>query len=129
MSYDPGGSTKEKTMAITEFGKAVRKGRIDADVTLAGMALELGTTPSFLSAMEMGRKKIPSDWVARIEAYFVRQGVSVRLAEFADVANKTVPIDGLSPAQQMLVAGFARVNLDEREIQNFQALLAGKRGQ
>jgi hypothetical protein len=29
----------------------------------------------------------------------------------------------------MLVAGFARVDLDEREIQNFQALLAGKRGQ
>lgn len=114
-------------MAITEFGKAVRKARIDADVTLASMALALGTTPSFLSAMEMGRKKIPADWVQRIESYFSNNGVSVRLAELADVANKTVPIDGLSPAQQMLVAGFARVNLDEREIMNFQALLAGKR--
>lgn len=114
-------------MAITEFGKAVRKARIDADVTLASMALALGTTPSFLSAMEMGRKKIPADWVQKIESYFSNNGVSVRLAELADVANKTVPIDGLSPAQQMLVAGFARVNLDEREIMNFQALLAGKR--
>lgn len=114
-------------MAITEFGKAVRKARIDADVTLASMALALGTTPSFLSAMEMGRKKIPADWVQKIESYFSSHGVSVRLAEMADVANKTVPIDGLSPAQQMLVAGFARVNLDEREIMNFQALLAGKR--
>lgn len=114
-------------MAITEFGKAVRKARIDADVTLASMANALATTPSFLSAMEMGRKKIPTEWVSKIEAYFAQRGVSVRLAELADVANKTVPIDGLSPAQQMLVAGFARVNLDEREILNFQNLLSAKR--
>jgi hypothetical protein len=46
------------------------------------------------------------------------------LAELADVANKSVPLDGLSPAQQMLVAGFARVNLDECEIRNFAQLLA-----
>jgi len=117
-----------ESMAITEFGKAVRKARIDADVTLASMANALDTTPSFLSAMEMGRKKIPVDWVEKIQNFFINHGVSVRLAELADVANKTVPIEGLSPAQQMLVAGFARVNLDEREIMNLQALLAVKRG-
>ena len=53
-------------MAITEFGKAVRKARIDAGVTLVGMADELGTTTSFLSAMEMGRKKIPASWVEKM---------------------------------------------------------------
>lgn len=114
-------------MAITEFGKAVRKARIDADETLASMAKDLSTTPSFLSAMEMGRKKIPADWASKIEKYFAQHGVSVRLAELADVANKSVSLDGLSPAQQMLVAGFARVNLDECELKNFAELLAGKR--
>jgi len=110
-------------MAITEFGKAVRKARIDADVTLASMAEELGTTPSFLSAMEMGRKKIPDSWVALIESYFARKGTSVRLRELADVANKSVNLEGLDPAQQMLVAGFARVNMSETELHRFQQLL------
>jgi transcriptional regulator with XRE-family HTH domain len=115
-------------MAITEFGKAVRKARIDADESLASMATKLNTTPSFLSAMEMGRKKIPGDWISKMEAFFSQRGVSVRLGELADVANKSVPIDSLSAAQQMLVAGFARVNLDECEIRKFAELLAAKKG-
>lgn len=116
-------------MAITEFGKAVRKARIDANnVTLSSMATELSTTPSFLSAIEMGRKKIPIDWVGKIEQFFQQHGVNIRLADLATAANKSVPIDGLSPAQQMLVAGLARVNLDEVEIENFQNLLASTKG-
>ena len=117
-------------MAITEFGKAVRKARIDANnVTLASMAAELQTTPSFLSAIEMGRKKIPADLVGKVEAFFARHGVAIPdLRVRADVSNKAVPLDGLSPAQQMLVAGFARVNLDEAELAKFTELLAVKKG-
>jgi hypothetical protein len=77
----------------------------------------------------MGRKKVPSDWVEKIERFFAQHGItSLRLGELADVANKSVSLDGLSPAQQMLVAGFARVNLDEAEIANFSELLAVKKG-
>ena len=117
-------------MAITEFGKAVRKARIDAEnINLASMASELQTTPSFLSALEMGRKKIPANWVERIEEFFKRRSIAgLRLGELADIANKTVSLDGLSPAQQMLVAGFARVNLDEAELAKLTELLAIKKG-
>jgi transcriptional regulator with XRE-family HTH domain len=114
-------------MAITEFGKAVRKARIDAGVTLASMADHFNTTPSFISAMEMGRKKIPADWVGKMESYFLGRGVSVKLGALADVANKSVPIDGLSPDKQLLVASFARVNWSDSEIQKFQSLVAMKR--
>ena len=73
-------------MAITEFGKAVRKARIDANnVTLSSMATALQTTPSFLSALEMGRKKIPAEWVKKIESFFQQQGVSIKLGDLADV--------------------------------------------
>ena len=34
------------------------------------MADFLGVSASFLSAVEMGKKKIPSDWNARIATYF-----------------------------------------------------------
>lgn len=115
-------------MAITEFGKAIRKARIDAGVTLAAMAEELHTTSSFLSAMEMGRKRIPAEWIPQIEGYFARKGVSLRLGELADVANQAVCLNGLSPAHQMLVAGFARVNLDQSEIAKLTLLLNAKKG-
>jgi predicted transcriptional regulator len=46
-------------MALTEFGKAVRKARIDTDSTLLTMSQELETTPAFLSGLETGSKKIP----------------------------------------------------------------------
>ena len=114
-------------MAITAFGKAIRKARIDADTNLASMATELNTTPSFLSAMEMGRKKIPREWVSKIESYFFRRGVSLRLGELADVANNSVSLEGLSSDQKLMIAGFARVNLTESELSSLQELLATKK--
>lgn len=111
-------------MAINDFGKAVRKGRIEAEVTLASMATALGTTPAFLSAMETGRKKIPAVWVEKIQAYFRQFGIEIpTLPELADVANKSVSLEGLSPAQQMAVAGFARRNMDDAQLEHFLRLL------
>ncbi|RYH16023.1 MAG: XRE family transcriptional regulator [Alcaligenaceae bacterium] len=109
-------------LVITQFGKAIRKARIDAAVSLASMASELGTTSSFLSALEMGRKKIPSEWPKKIESYFHSKGVKVELEPLAYLANKTVPIDGLSPAQQLLVASVARADLDEEQVAQLAAI-------
>ncbi len=113
-------------MALTEFGKVVRTARIKTDKTMQQMANELATTPAFLSAMETGRKKVPDAWISTIFEYFRRNGVALdqsRLRQLADVANKEVSIEGLSPAQQMLVAGFARTNVDAEHLKNFEALL------
>jgi transcriptional regulator with XRE-family HTH domain len=112
-------------MAITEFGKAVRKARIDAEVSLLDMATELNTSSAFLSAMEMGRKKVPDSWVEVIEAFFARKGVHVDLGPLADVANKQVSLEGLPPQQQLLMAGFARVNMDDGQLLAFKQLLGG----
>ena len=111
-------------MAISDFGMSIRKARIEAgNISLSSMARDLQTTPSFLSSLERGRKKIPAKWVGRIEEYFRQQGVVVALGELADVANKSISLDGLSFAQQMLVASLARVHLDATEIGEFWKLL------
>lgn len=114
---------------LTEFGKKVRKARIDAELSMMQMATDLGTTPSFLSAMEVGRKKIPADWVTKIETYFARHGVHVEgLAIAADAANESVSLEGLSREHQMLVAGFARVqssSLTTEDVNAFKRLLQG----
>jgi transcriptional regulator with XRE-family HTH domain len=102
--------------ALTEFGKAVRKARIDAEVSLSEMADTLDTTAGFLSALETGRKKIPDQWVQKIGRYLDELGVGVpNLRQLADVANQNVSLEDMTPSRQMLVAGFARKNWDDIE--------------
>ncbi|MNL53324.1 Helix-turn-helix domain protein [compost metagenome] len=112
-------------MALTDFGKAIRKARIDTGETLGSMADAVGVTPSFLSSIETGRKKVPEGLVTQVAAFFARHGVKIKqLPELAAVANKSVPLDGLSPQHQMLVAGFARSSLDAETLEKMAALLA-----
>lgn len=96
------------------------------------MADELKTTPSFLSAIETGRKKVPAEWVPKVEHYFAERGVTVsELRTAADAANKSVSLEGLSREHQMLVAGFARVqssSLSPDDVDNFKRLLQGLQG-
>ena len=47
---------------ITEFGRWTRTLRIEKDELLADMAKKLDVTPSFLSAVENGKRKIPKSW-------------------------------------------------------------------
>lgn len=51
---------------ITNFGKILRKLRIDRGEILMDMAEKLGVSPSFLSAVEVGRKSAPSGWARLI---------------------------------------------------------------
>lgn len=111
-------------MKITAFGKVVRKARLEAEITLLQMANELNVTSAFLSGMETGRKKITKEWVNKIGLFFSSRNIEVpNLDEAADVSNQTVHLEGLSPAHQMLVAGFARISLNQEEIENLQKLL------
>ena len=51
---------------ITEFGKTLRKIRIDRGEVLKDMAAKLEVSPSFISAIEVGKKKIPTGFLERI---------------------------------------------------------------
>ena len=111
-------------MALTEFGKAVRKARIEINETLLSMANALGTTDAYLSGMETGRKKISDSWVTKIQTFFKKKGVEIsNLQELANVANEMVPVKGLSLQQQMLVAGFASSPFTPEQLKKFASLL------
>ena len=114
-------------MALTEFGKIVRKARLDAGVSLSSMAEELGVSAPFLSGLETVRKNVSSSWVRQIREYFLAKNVPktslAGLEEAADISNKSVPLEGLSLQQQMLVAGFARMSLDDEQLEKFKKLL------
>ncbi|WP_454710933.1 helix-turn-helix domain-containing protein [Cupriavidus nantongensis] len=111
-------------MALTEFGKVVRKARIDTGQTLITMAEELGVTASFLSAMETGRKKISEQWVTKIRDFFARKGATLEnLDVLAAASNEVVPVDGLPLQQQLLVAGFAKSPFTAQELKEIAEFL------
>ena len=104
-------------MSITEYGLAVRRARLDCDVTLSEMARELKVTPGFLSAMETGRKKISEDWVAKVDDFFKNRGKIIpNLKVSADVSNENTSLTGLDFDHQVLVAGFAQSKFTPEEL-------------
>lgn len=82
---------------LTPFGKAARKWRIDHDIKQEEMARSLGISCAFLSAVELGRKKLnpqspiiaklPPDlqWVVYAEA---RRYHSDQARKFDDLITK-----------------------------------------
>lgn len=111
-------------MKLTEFGKTIRKARLDAETSLLEMASALDVTSSYLSGLETGRKNITNEWTLKIKNYFITKGIIIdNLEQIADVSNKTVSLEGLTPAHQMLMAGFARTTPDDATIDKLKALL------
>lgn len=53
-------------MPATEYGKYLKKLRIDKDKTLAAMSKDMGIAPSYLSAIESGERVIPVDFTEKI---------------------------------------------------------------
>lgn len=57
-------------MKLTEFGKFLRKLRIDNGELLKDMAIKLSVTPSFLSMVETGKRSAPKKWEEEIEKVY-----------------------------------------------------------
>lgn len=51
------------SVKLTAFGVYARKLRLDRNEFLKDMAKQLGITPTYLSAVERGRRNAPYDWV------------------------------------------------------------------
>lgn len=55
------------SVTLTAFGQFTRKLRIDHDEFLKDMAKQLEVTPTYLSAVERGRRNAPYEWVERLQ--------------------------------------------------------------
>ena len=103
---------------LTPFGKAMKILRMDAGISQKEMARDLGVSSTFLSNMEIGRKKINANWVEKISEYFHLHGVPVpsNLPEMADASNGFVSLAGLSLEHQFLVSRMARTQLTQDQL-------------
>ena len=111
-------------MALTEFGKAVRKARLDSGNTLKTMAASLGISSAFLSAVETGKSKIPNRLVIRIEALLKKQGIEVAdLMKLADLSNQRISLKGLSEQHQQLLLRLAHTSYSKSDLDNIELFL------
>lgn len=78
----------------TDFGKFCRKLRIDHEERLKDMADKLGVTSSYLSAIEKGSRRIPSDWAEQLAIHY--KLTSQQLAVLTDI----LIIDSLSSREK-----------------------------
>lgn len=99
----------------TSVGEFLRKVRITRnDILLKDMAIDLGVSSAFLSAVESGKKKFPSEWFTKIqEIYDLNDDELMDLKEAVAETNKMVEInlEGLPLTSKKLAISFAR-NLD-----------------
>ena len=110
---------------LTEFGKELRKIRLDRDELLRDMAKKLGVTVSYLSAVENGNRKIPDAWIYEIaELYELEDAEVLKLQELAyrESQDMAINISNASMDQKNLAFSFARrfQSLNESEVADLQ---------
>ncbi len=96
---------------ITEFGKFLRKIRIDRGEILKDMADKLGVTPAFLSAVEVGKKNVPETLLVKISyEYELSDSEKNELIKLSKEAVVSVKINlcNSSHAQRNAAIVFAR---------------------
>lgn len=93
------------------FGEVMRKVRAKTGDSLRTCSAKLGITPAFLSAMEVGRKAIPSYYPERIkELYNLSEEDYIELYNAMVETNQHVDIEieKMNEAQKEVSMAFAR---------------------
>lgn len=96
---------------LTPFGKLLRKIRIDQDKTLADVAEMANVTAAFVSALETGKKPVPSGFVEQ-----VRQGLCLTQLQVSALTSAaalqakevTIALNHRSDKAKELAVAFAR---------------------
>ena len=79
---------------LTEFGKVCRKLRIEHGDTIATWANFLEVSSSFISAVELGNRTIPTDWIGKIaERYNLSLSAQQELESAAGSSSKKAEIN------------------------------------
>jgi transcriptional regulator with XRE-family HTH domain len=120
-------------MALTPFGKALRKLRIDRDMLLKNMAEGASVTPAFLSAIEAGRKPIPSYLVGRIAEWMhlgLHETEELRQSAAMSAAYAQIPLtSSASFFDRSLATQLARNfgDLDEDQKHEIQLIMSRRK--
>ena len=118
---------------MTPFGERMRKLRAERGVTLKAMAMAVGVSPAYLSALEHGKRGRPG-WhlIQRIIAYFnIIWDEAEDVVRLARISHPRIVIDtsGLDPRATALANRLADEigRLDARALAELLAVLDGRK--
>lgn len=119
---------KGELKMLTDFGRFLRKIRIDCGEILKDMAEKLNVSAAYLSAVEMGKRNIPEQWVNRIsELYNLSEEEKSNLNDAADNSAKSITLnfDNISNSHKETAILFAREfeNVDTETLDKIKKLL------
>lgn len=109
---------------LTSFGKFSRKLRIDHGELLKEMANKLGVTSAYLSAVEVGKRSVPEDWINKIAVIYglaAEEVMQLRIAYDQTVTQLKIDLSNQTPKHREAAMVFAREfkEMDENEINEF----------
>lgn len=96
---------------LSEFGKFSRKLRIEEGELLKDMATKLNVTPSYLSAVEVGKRAIPEKWISiLIKSYNLASSSATELKSIYEnsLESVTMNIKEKNIEDKELIISFAR---------------------
>lgn len=96
---------------ITDFGRLMRIYRMDNNISLSTMSNTLQVPPSYLSALEMGRKNISEDFLTKLfTSYSFTEEETTNLREAAKSSGTTIKLNltKSTKSQRELALQFAR---------------------
>lgn len=113
---------------LTDFGRFLRKIRIDHGEILKEMADKLGVTASYLSAIETGKRAIPEKWgniIAEMYNLNEEEKRQLRNAEDSSVKNIRIELGGFSNLKKETALVFARQfeNMDDTTAEKINKIL------
>lgn len=113
---------------VNSFGKFCRKLRIDRGELLADMAKNIGVSSAFLSKVENGGKRPPSEWQEKlVRLYHLDDQKAKELEEcmFEALNHNSIDITGYSDDNRNMLLSFARKlgTMDDDKKSQFRKLM------
>jgi transcriptional regulator with XRE-family HTH domain len=117
-------------MRVTQFGKLIRKLRIDTGIVLKDMAEMIGVSSAYLSSIELGKKNITTKIIESIcSAYALSEIERQELEKAAEMSQPSIKLDlrNHTETERNAVSVFARKyrELDSDEHKKLMELLEG----
>lgn len=116
--------------ALSSFGKALRKLRIDRDIMLKTLAEGIGVSSAYLSSIETGQKPVNAQTINKIVRYLgLDDKQATELTKLASESRPDVVIKPANDYEAELALMFARrLDDDSFNFDRFKTLLEYDKG-
>ncbi|OYQ75514.1 helix-turn-helix transcriptional regulator [Wohlfahrtiimonas sp. G9077] len=116
---------------VTSFGKLLRKLRVDHGSTLRKMAEDLGISSGYLSAIELGKRAVPSDMIYKLQnCYDLTTEALEEMRQLVETEAKSIQVnlEDANNKQKEVFLAFARQfdDLDESALDDVLNVLKSR---